>query len=52
MRPSENGNVDWFDFWINNHEDPDVTKKAQYERWRELRRIQDAATQAADWDKR
>jgi dipeptidyl aminopeptidase/acylaminoacyl peptidase len=30
--------VDWFDFWLNGHEDPDPAKAAQYARWRELRR--------------
>ncbi len=29
--------VDWFDFWLNGHEDPDPAKKNQYERWRALR---------------
>ncbi|HEV2271376.1 MAG TPA: hypothetical protein VGR92_18135 [Steroidobacteraceae bacterium] len=35
---SANGNVDWFDFWLNGHEDPNPTKAAQYARWRDLRR--------------
>jgi dipeptidyl aminopeptidase/acylaminoacyl peptidase len=30
-------NVDWYDFWLNGHEDPDPAKAAQYERWRKLR---------------
>lgn len=29
--------VDWFDFWLNDHEDPNPTKVAQYAKWRELR---------------
>jgi hypothetical protein len=29
--------VDWFDFWLNGHEDPSPTKSAQYERWRKLK---------------
>jgi dipeptidyl aminopeptidase/acylaminoacyl peptidase len=29
--------VDWFDFWLNGHEDPDSTKSEQYVRWRKLR---------------
>jgi dipeptidyl aminopeptidase/acylaminoacyl peptidase len=33
--------VDWFDFWLNSHEDADATKADQYARWRGLR---DAAT--------
>ncbi len=34
---SQGGNVDWFDFWLNGHEDPDSVKAEQYERWRKLR---------------
>ena len=33
---SQGGNVDWFDFWLNGHEDPDPAKAEQYKRWREL----------------
>lgn len=33
-------NSDWFDFWLNNHEDPDPAKVEQYERWRKLRQLQ------------
>jgi hypothetical protein len=29
--------VDWFDFWLNGHEDPDPAKAEQYTHWRELR---------------
>jgi hypothetical protein len=36
---SQGGNVDWFDFWLNGHEDPDPTKAEQYERWRKLREM-------------
>jgi dipeptidyl aminopeptidase/acylaminoacyl peptidase len=36
------GTVDWFDYWLNAHEDPDSTKAAQYSRWRELRNQRDA----------
>ena len=28
--------VDWFDFWLNGHEMPDINKAAQYEHWRSL----------------
>ncbi len=38
---SQQGNVDWFDFWLNGHEDPDPTKAEQYARWRELRKLQE-----------
>jgi hypothetical protein len=33
------GNVDWFDFWLNRHEDPSVGKAAKYARWRTLREM-------------
>jgi len=36
------GNVDWFDFWLNGHEDSDPSKMEQYKRWRELRKMQQA----------
>jgi len=39
---SQQGNVDWFDFWLNGHEDPDPAKREQYQRWRELRKLQQA----------
>jgi dipeptidyl aminopeptidase/acylaminoacyl peptidase len=31
------GNVDWFDFWLNQHEDPDPAKADQYKRWEAMR---------------
>jgi len=37
---SQGGTVDWFDFWLNGHEDPDPAKADQYSRWRELRKLQ------------
>jgi hypothetical protein len=39
---SQQGNVDWFDFWLNEREDADVTKADQYQRWRKLRDQRDA----------
>lgn len=30
--------VDWFDFWLNEHEVPDAAKTDQYQRWRDLRK--------------
>jgi Prolyl oligopeptidase family len=36
--------VDWFDFWLNAHEDPSQSKSAQYERWRKLKEAR-AATE-------
>jgi dipeptidyl aminopeptidase/acylaminoacyl peptidase len=37
---SQQGDVDWFVFWLKGEEDPDPTKAEQYARWRELRRLQ------------
>ena len=37
---SQQGNVDWFDFWLNAHEDPDPSKAGQYRRWHKLRKLQ------------
>lgn len=34
---SQQGNVDWFCFWLKNEEDPDSRKSEQYVRWRKLR---------------
>jgi dipeptidyl aminopeptidase/acylaminoacyl peptidase len=31
--------VDWFDFWLNGHEDSDSTKSSQYARWRTLKKL-------------
>lgn len=39
---SQQGNVDWFSFWLKGEEDPDPAKAGQYKRWRELRRLQQA----------
>jgi hypothetical protein len=39
---SEQGNVDWFRFWLKGEEDPDPAKVEQYRRWRHLRELQDA----------
>ena len=40
---SQEGAVDWYDFWLNREEDPDPAKAKQYRRWRELRRQHEAA---------
>lgn len=34
---SQQGDVDWFRFWLQGYEDPDPQKRAQYERWHALR---------------
>jgi len=39
---SQGGNVDWFDFWLNGHEDPGPAKAEQYARWRKLREMRKA----------
>ncbi|MDT9600108.1 alpha/beta hydrolase family protein [Sphingosinicella rhizophila] len=34
QRLAEQGmNVDWYDYWLNGHEDPDPAKADQYRRW-------------------
>jgi dipeptidyl aminopeptidase/acylaminoacyl peptidase len=34
---AQQGNVDWFCFWLKGEEDPNPAKVGQYARWRELR---------------
>jgi hypothetical protein len=34
---SQQGNVDWFSFWLQGEEDPERRKLDQYDRWRQLR---------------
>jgi len=34
---AQEGAVDWFDFWLNDHEDASEKKDDQYVRWRALR---------------
>jgi hypothetical protein len=38
---SQQGNVDWFCYWLKGEEDPDPDKAEQYARWRELRKLQE-----------
>jgi dipeptidyl aminopeptidase/acylaminoacyl peptidase len=38
---SQEMNVDWYDFWLNGHEDSDPAKADQYARWREMRKVQE-----------
>ncbi len=38
---SQQGNVDWFAFWLNGEEDSNPAKAEQYSRWRELRNLQE-----------
>jgi hypothetical protein len=37
---SQQGNVDWFCFWLKGEEDPDPAKAEQYKRWRQLHSLQ------------
>jgi len=37
---SGEGTVDWYDFWLNGHEDPSPDKDEQYTRWRRMRALQ------------
>ncbi len=39
--------VDWFDFWLNGHEDSDSAKAPQYSRWRQLKKGQAVSEIAA-----
>jgi dipeptidyl aminopeptidase/acylaminoacyl peptidase len=51
----QQGSVDWFDFWLNGHEDPSPHKAQQYERWRTLRKLHEMDLQqnaAAESDNR
>jgi hypothetical protein len=43
---SQEANVDWFDFWLNGHEDPNPLKAYQYTRWHLLRARTQSASQA------
>jgi hypothetical protein len=36
---SQQGDVDWFCFWLKGEEDPDPAKAGQYKRWRKLRNL-------------
>jgi hypothetical protein len=37
LMASEQGDVDWFRFWLKNEEDLDAAKRPQYDRWESLR---------------
>ena len=34
---SQQGNVDWFRFWLEGYEDPDPSKREQYRRWEQMK---------------
>jgi hypothetical protein len=42
---SQQGNVDWFCFWLKGEEYTDPAKREQYERWERLRGLQAGAPQ-------
>jgi hypothetical protein len=44
---SQQGDVDWFTFWLQGYEDPDPAKRDQYTRWEHLRDLQNAEEKAA-----
>jgi hypothetical protein len=44
---SQQGDVDWFCFWLMGEEDPDQTKAEQYRRWHELRNLRVHAVSTA-----
>ena len=39
---SQQGNVEWFVFWLKGEEDPDPAKAEQYKRWHKLRELHKA----------
>jgi hypothetical protein len=41
---SQQGDVDWFCFWLKGEEDPDPAKVEQYKRWHELRSLHTGET--------
>jgi hypothetical protein len=43
---SQQGNVDWFCFWLKGEYDADPAKKEQYERWRRMRSRQHEISQS------
>ena len=43
---SQEGTVDWMDFWLNGREDADPSKEEQYARWRQQRELQHKSSAA------
>ena len=43
---SQGGSVDWFRFWLQGYEDPNPSKAEQYQRWREMRKMQAESAKA------
>lgn len=44
---SQQGNVDWFGFWLQRREDPVAWKVDQYARWRRLRDVSNRVTRSS-----
>ena len=45
---SQQGDVDWFCFWLRGEEDADPAKAGQYKRWRELRGLSGSVASSAN----
>lgn len=45
---SQQGNVDWFRFWLQGFEDPSPLKRAQYRRWTKLKNPTDIGRSAVE----
>ena len=43
QQTSQEGSLDWIDYWVNGHRDLDPAKAAQYERWDAMRTERAAA---------
>ena len=41
---SQQGDVDWFRFWLKGEEDPDPSKRTQYKLWEQMRETQESHT--------
>jgi len=41
---SSGDSVNWFDFWLNGHENKDPTMRKEYDDWRRLRKLAGSAT--------
>ncbi len=44
LMESQQGDVDWFRFWLQGYEDSDPAKRSQYARWEHLRELRDTST--------
>jgi len=53
QRLAEQGmNVDWYDYWLNGHKDPDAGKSAQYKRWDALKALPRCGSDVVDSTKK